>query len=199
MKTGFCIGSPNKKSSRGSVAPGFAQLTFVMNLDSILSENRSTLIKKWQEAIINTYPKETQKFLKREKSQFANPVGLIITKDVEILFDELVKGEDTEKIFSALDNIIRIRAVQDFKPSHAVGFVLQLKSILRETLGEGYTAEHHLLEDRIDAAALLAFDVYSQCRQQLNDIRVNEVRNEYGRLLERANLLKEIPAEQPGI
>lgn len=164
-----------------------------MNLDSILSENRSALIKKWQEAIIQTYPQETQKFLKREKSQFANPVGLIITKDVEILFDELVKGEDTEKIFSSLDKIIRVRAVQDFKPSHAVGFVLQLKSILRETLGEGSTAERLLLEDRIDAAALLAFDVYSQCRQQLYDIRVKEVRNEYGRLLERANLIKEIP------
>ena len=170
-----------------------------MNLDSILSENRSTLIKKWQEAIIQTYPKETQKFLTREKSQFANPVGLIITKDVEILFDELVKGEDTEKIFSSLDKIIRIRAVQDFKPSHAVGFVLQLKSILRETLEEGNSAEMHLLEDRIDAAALLAFDVYSQCRQQLNDIRVNEIRNEYGRLLERANLIKEIPEEQLGM
>jgi len=164
-----------------------------MSLNSIISENRSTIIKQWQEAIIQTYPKETQKFLKREKSQFANPVGLIITKDVEVLFDELVKGEDTEKIFASLDKIIRIRAVQDFKPSHAVGFVLQLKSILRETLGEGTFSEFHLFEDRIDAAALLAFDVYSQCRQQIYDIRVKEVRNEYGRLLERANLIKEIP------
>jgi len=164
-----------------------------MSLNSIISENRSTIIKQWQEAIIQTYPKETQKFLKREKSQFANPVGLIITKDVEVLFDELVKGEDTEKIFASLDKIIRIRAVQDFKPSHAVGFVLQLKSILRETLGEGTFSELHLFEDRIDAAALLAFDVYSQCRQQIYDIRVKEVRNEYGRLLERANLIKEIP------
>lgn len=170
-----------------------------MNLESFISENRTTIIKKWQQAIIQTYPKETQKFLKREKSQFANPVGLIITKDVEILFDELVKGEDTEKIFTSLDNIIRIRAVQDFKPSHAVGFVLQLKSILRETLGEGASDEFHLLEDRIDAAALLAFDVYSQCRQQIYDIRVNEIRREYGRLMERANLIKEIPEQQPGI
>jgi len=173
--------------------PHLVWLAFIMSLDSILSENRSTTIKKWQEAILHTYPKETQKFLKREKSQFANPVGSIIAKDVEILFDELVKGEDTEKIFASLDKIIRIRAVQDFKPSHAVGFVLQLKSIVRETLGEGTSAELHLLEDRIDAAALLAFDVYSQCRQQIYDIRVKEVRNEYGRLLERANLIKEIP------
>ncbi len=166
-----------------------------MSLDTILSENRTAIIRKWQEAIIGTYPKETQKFLKKEKSQFANPVGLIITKDVEILFDELVKGDDTEKILSSLDKIIRIRAVQDFKPSHAVGFVLRLKAILRETLGDGYSTERHMLEDRVDAAALLAFDVYSQCRQQLFDIRVNEVKNEFGRLLQQANLVKEIPEQ----
>ncbi len=170
-----------------------------MDLDRIITENRSAIIKKWQEAILRTYPKETQKFLKKEKSPFANPVGSIISKDVEILFDELVKGKDTEKIFSSLDKIIRIRAVQDFKPSHAVGFVLQLKRLLRETLEDVTSAELHLLEDRIDEAALLAFDVYSQCRQQLYDIRVKEVRSEYGRLLERANLIIEIPEQQPGI
>ena len=59
------------------------------------------IIKKWQEAILQTYPKETQKFLKKEKSQFANPVGSIIAKDIEILFDELVKGEDTKKLVSS--------------------------------------------------------------------------------------------------
>ncbi len=172
-----------------------------MDLESLLSENRSAIVKKWQEAILHTYPRETQKFLKKEKSQFANPVGSIITKDVETLFDELVKGEDdgSERILSSLDKIIRIRAVQDFRPSQAVGFVLQLKTIVRETIGEdAASAERHLFEDRIDATALLAFDVYSQCRQQLYDIRVREVKNEYGRLMERANLLKEIPEEPSG-
>lgn len=170
-----------------------------MGLDHVLSENRSAIIKKWREAVIHSYPKETRKFLKKEKSQFSNPVGLIITKDIEILFDELVKGEDTEKIYNSLDKIIRVRAVQDFKPSHAVAFVLQLKTIVREVLGKGSSAELSDLEDRIDATALLAFDVYSQCRQQIYDIRVNEVRNEFGRLLQRANLIKEIPEKQPGI
>ncbi len=198
IKTGFCIGSPNKNLGR-SVEFGFAELTFSMNLDGIIAENRATIIKKWQVAILGTYPKETRKFLKGEKSPFANPVGSIISKDVETLFDELVKGGDTEKIFSSLDKIIRIRAVQDFKPYHAVGFVLQLKNIMRETLGEITPDALHLIQDRIDAAALLAFDVYSQCRQQLYDIRVKEVRSEYGRLLEMANLVKEIPEQQPGI
>ena len=170
-----------------------------MGLDRVLSENRSVIINKWREAVIQSYPKETRRFLKKEKSRFSNPVGFIVTKDIEILFDEMVKGKDTEKIYNSLDKIIRVRAVQDFKPSHAVAFVLQLKAIVREVLGKGNLTELSHFEDRIDATALLAFDIYSQCRQQIYDIRVNEVRNEFGRLLQRANLIKEIPDKQPGI
>ena len=106
-----------------------------MSINNLLSDKRSKIIKKWRHAIIASYPEDSQSFLKREKSQFANPVGLIISKEIETLYDEIIKGEDKEKISSCLDSIIRIRAVQDFKPSRALAFVLQLKQILREELG----------------------------------------------------------------
>ncbi|MFH1950628.1 MAG: RsbRD N-terminal domain-containing protein [Pseudomonadota bacterium] len=169
------------------------------NLDNLLSDKRSKIIKKWRGVIIETYPKDAQSFFKREKSQFANPVGLTIGQEIETLYDEVIKGDDIEKISSSLDNIIRIRAVQDFKPSQAVGFVLQLKQIIREELGKGHLGEMHELESRIDDVALLAFDVYSRCRQTLFDIRVKEVRGQVGRLLERANLISEIPEQTPGL
>ena len=170
-----------------------------MNIDNLLSDKRSKIIKKWRGVIIKTYPKDTQSFFKREKSQFANPVGLTIEQEIETLYDEVIKGNDIEKISSSLDNIIRIRAVQDFKPSQAVGFVLQLKQIIREELGNGHLGEMHELESRIDDVALLAFDVYSRCRQRLFDIRVKEVRGQVGRLLERANLISEIPEQTSGL
>ncbi len=169
-----------------------------MNLESLLSEKRSLIIKKWRNTIVDTYPEETRRFFKKEKDQFSNPVGNIIDSQVGTLYDELIKGEDIGKISACLDKIIRIRAVQDFKPSHAIGFVLELKRIIREALGSkvslnGLFAELELLEDRIDKTSLLAFDIYSQCRQKIYEIRVNEVKNHVGKLLERANLTVEIP------
>jgi len=117
-----------------------------MALERFLSEKRTRIIRKWQEDIIGSYPSQTQRFLRREKDPFSNPVGHILSKDIEILFDEVVRGEDREKIRSSLDHIIRIRAVQEFKPSHAVAFVLRLKGVIKKTLEEkgaasGYAAE----------------------------------------------------------
>jgi len=170
-----------------------------MNSDNLLEEKRSKIIKKWQSAIIKSYPEDSQGFLKREKSQFANPVGQIISKEIEALYDEIIKGENTEKISSCLDSIIRIRAVQDFKPSRAVAFVLQLKQIIREELGSGHSDGMLLLDNRIDEVTLLAFDVYSACRQKISEIRVNEVKNQVGKLLERANLISKIPEQGPAL
>ena len=170
-----------------------------MNIDKLLIEKRSKIIKKWRDAIIQSYPEDTKGFLKREKSQFANPVGLIISKEIETLYDEIIKGDNTEKISSCLDSIIRIRAVQDFKPSRAVAFVLQLKQIIKEELGNGHSDEMQLLDNRIDDVTLLAFDVYSACRQKISEIRVNEVKNQVGKLLERANLISEIPEQRPAL
>ena len=170
-----------------------------MNIDKLLAEKKSKIIKKWRDAIIQSYPEDSQGFLKREKSQFANPVGLIISKEIETLYDEIIKGDNTEKISSCLDSIIRIRAVQDFKPSRAVAFVLQLKQIIKEELGNGHSDEMQLLDNRIDDVTLLAFDVYSACRQKISEIRVNEVKNQVGKLLERANLISEIPEQRPAL
>jgi len=175
-----------------------------MDLENFLINNRSNIIKKWRGVILASYPEGSQRFLAKEKSRFANPVGHVIDRDIETLYDELVKGEVIDKITSCLDNIIRIRAVQDFKPSHAISFVLGLKKIVREEL-EGSPVENGLwgqlqaFETRVDEVVLLAFDIFSQCRQKICDIRVNEVKNQVGRLLERANLVCEIPENEADI
>jgi len=169
-----------------------------MTLKNLLSDKRSNIIKRWQQTIIASYPKDTQGFLKREKSQFANPVGCIIGKEIETLYDEVVRGDNPERISACLDTIIRIRAVQDFAPSQAVAFVLQLKQIIREELGNGYSPDMLALDRKVDEVLLLAFDVYSQCRQKIYEIRVREAKNQVGKLLERANLIVEIPDQAPG-
>ncbi|MBW2047887.1 MAG: RsbRD N-terminal domain-containing protein, partial [Deltaproteobacteria bacterium] len=119
--------------------------------------------------------------------------------EIETLYDEIIRGEDPDRISSSLDTIIRIRAVQDFQPSGALAFVLQLKQIVREAVGASHGEEMETLDRRVDDTLLLAFDVYSACRQKLAEIRVNEVRNQVGRLLEKANLIKEIPDQSPAL
>ena len=174
-----------------------------MSLEKLLTDKRSAIISKWRNLIIGTYPTDTQRFLKKEKNQFANPVGKTLVEDVEILYDALTTGEYTDKISASLDNIIRIRAIQNFKPSQAVGFVLQLKKLIRDELEENSqdTAELQdeiaALEERIENAALLAFDIYNQCCRKLYELRVNETKRQVGRLLKKANVTIDIPGLEP--
>jgi hypothetical protein len=169
-----------------------------MKLERFLQDRKPQIIKKWCDLIIGSYPVDTQRFLCKEKNRFANPVGRTVMEETEALVDALIQGDDAARIDSSLENIIKIRAVQDFKPSEAVAFVLQLKKILRE-LTPVQNGENDLplmfreLEEKIDQMALTAFDIYSRCKQKLFEIRVNEQSRQFERLLARAKLIVEGP------
>ena len=168
------------------------------SLKNFLSEKRPAVLKKWFEEILETYPADTSTFLREQKNRFANPVGNTIYEGIENLFEGLFQGVGSDSASPFLDNIIRIRAIQDFAPSQAISFVFLLKKVIREELkeeiiDEGIAAEFAELESRIDSLALVAFDIYMKCREKLYDIKANELRNMTFRLLQKANLVCEVP------
>jgi hypothetical protein len=172
-----------------------------MDLGTLLVEKRSTFIKKWVDKIFLTYPADSQRFFRKERDRFANPVGRTILTEMEILYDALILGKESERVPSSLDSIIGFRAVQDLKPSEAVAFVLQAKEVIREVVeekspGHGKSRALEALENRIDGAALLAFDIYSKRRERIYDLRVNEVNRQVSGFLRRAKLTFEIPEKK---
>lgn len=166
----------------------------------LLLEKKSALLERWFDIVLETYPPDSSSFLKNKKRQFANPVGYTISRGLEHLLDELLReGEmDAEKLSSLLESIIRIRAIQDLTPTQALAFVFRLKELLKDELGSEGTArleEIGALESRIDAIALISFDLYMKCREKIYDLKANEVRNMTFRLLQKAKLVCEIPGE----
>jgi len=75
-----------------------------------------------------------------------------------------------------------VRAVQGQRPSQALEFVFLLKRALRGVLGEAYDAA---FDERVDGLALVAFDAYVTCREEIHEIRVREARRRVGLILER--------------
>jgi hypothetical protein len=130
---------------------------------------RDPIVEKWIASALQSYPSASVPFLSAEDDPFRNPVGHTLRQSLTTLFEELRGDMETERITPALDALIRIRAVQDLTASQAVGFVFLLKPILRELAPLDGS-----LNDRIDRLALMAFDKYMQCREQLADIRANE-------------------------
>ncbi|MFH1373621.1 MAG: RsbRD N-terminal domain-containing protein [bacterium] len=170
-----------------------------MTLNSLLTQSKAAVLQRWRDLIVQTYPDEVSRFLQRETDRFANPVGDTIFRGTESIFDLLLNAQATpEDMTEAVDGIVRIRSVQEFNASQAVVFVFLLKKAIREQLGEkvqgnGVTDELLDLESRIDQIALAAFDCWAGCREQINDIRVNEIRNGVFKLRERINLPRDHP------
>lgn len=171
-------------------------------LEDLLLAHRTAILDRWSELILETYPVDSRKFFSTQQDRFANPVGTNIREGIEGLFDGLTKGIDTQSgLFSGfLDQVIRIRAVQEFSPAKAVGFIFLLKTAVRQTLDselheKAPFKELLAFESRIDGLALLAFNVYMQCRESLFEVRVNEIRSRVSRILERACQKYGMPSE----
>ena len=166
-----------------------------MTLKDLLLEKKAALIKKWLNEIYSEYPADASQFLKGQKDRFLNPVGHTFEEVIEGLFGQVLSGTpESEESLLLLNDIIRIKAVQQFSPLQALSFIFLLKKVLYMELGKKI-AQHHLfdelrsVESNIDKMALNAFNIYMKCKEHICEIRVNEVKTMTSRLLRRANLV----------
>ncbi|MBN1652273.1 MAG: RsbRD N-terminal domain-containing protein [Deltaproteobacteria bacterium] len=160
------------------------------SLNDLLLKHKDEIIDRWFEQTLDSYQRETALFFKRESNQFANPVGKALREGIKSLFESLLEDFDSERICNQLNEIIKIRAVQDFSPSRAISFVFDLKTVVRSALGQdlsllGVDSELNTFETRIDQVALFAFDIFARCREQLYALRVDEVKRSVSGVMKR--------------
>ncbi|MHC4861489.1 MAG: RsbRD N-terminal domain-containing protein, partial [Planctomycetota bacterium] len=140
-------------------------------------------------------PPDAAKLFARQKDRFRNPVGSTVASATEALFDALLDGAVREDLERVCEPIVRMRAVQDFLPSEAVGSLLRLKDVVLEAISAESVdrAEVERFLARVDEAVLVAFDVYVRCRERIYELRAKEAWNRSFKLLERAGFVEEIP------
>jgi RsbT co-antagonist protein rsbRD N-terminal domain len=168
-------------------------------LRDLIKTKKTAILDRWFALILETYPPDTARILKAEKDRFVNPVGATLSKEIEVLYDQLVHEMNSEKISTALENILRIRSIQDFSPSQAVLFIHHLKRAIKEELarelrGDPMFREWMTLESSIDHLSLVAFDIYMTCREKIYESRVHEMKNQKERafkLMARSGLISD--------
>jgi hypothetical protein len=153
-----------------------------MRLESLLVRNKRSILEDWFHLLIETYPADSAQFLKREKDPFANPVGSSSKNGLEKVFDQLAGPMDRKILTDQLDPLIRIRAVQSFSPSQAIGFIFLLKKSIRNILlkdvsSQGLLDELSAFETKIDELALIGFDIFMECREKIYQLKEKEVKN----------------------
>lgn len=164
----------------------------MISLGDLLQKNKDAIIEKWLSAVFATYPGDSSALLKDQKDPFANPIGTSLRKGTRGIFEALLDGPDVETIRRHLHEIIKIRAVQQFSASQSVGFVFLLKEALRSKLGSAadearLSSDLTKLFEQIDRIALDAFDIFVHYREQVYELRVNELKRRSSWVVGRIN------------
>jgi hypothetical protein len=172
--------------------PSFGPKSEDALLEGLLKQKRDVILEKWQNLILETYPEDSRAFLKNQRDRFQNPVGNTLRDATTVLLEALIEGVGTEALSSSMDDMIRVRSVQDFPPSQAVVPIFLLKNVVREELmgklGDSILCEELFeFESKIDGLALSAFDNYMKCKTEIYDIRAREAQKMSAKLLERLN------------
>lgn len=167
-------------------------------MNAISAKSRKRIGEVWLERTLRAYSPEYARFVMGNQDPFANPVAGILRDGLSELFEALLDDADLERCRRALDPIVRLKAVQEAPPSEALAFVPMLKEIVREEFGkqtENDEARCALLDldARIDNVVLLAFDLYSECREKIFQIRVNELKRNTAGLVRRGGRLQPGP------
>ena len=163
-----------------------------MALGELLQKHADAIVAKWLEAVLAMYGDASSAAFAKQKDPFANPVGHSLRVATRGIFDVLVDEMDPEKIHRHLNEVVRIRAVQEFSASQAVSFVFRLKEVLRAELPEAVAdprlaGELAEIEARIDWIALAAFDIYVECRERVCELRVKEMKRQVSWVMDRMN------------
>ena len=164
-----------------------------MQLAAHLTQKKAAILGRWLDMIFESYPPETAIFLRKEKNRFDNPAGYRISEGLEGLYGVLLQEMERDQVLACLDEIIRIRALQNFTPSQALAFIFLLKVVIREELAEeilkeNLAAELLDLESRIDGLALLGFDVYTKRREKIYEIKADEAKRRISAFMRKSGL-----------
>ena len=151
-----------------------------MNLLEALKKKEKKIIDIWVERTLDSYL--SSDFFKQSRNQFDNPVGANIRAGLTGIFQLLLAEAEQQDFAEPLDQVIRIRAVQEFTPAQAVAPLFELKWVVKQVLSADENCRLLLSElapfDReVDRLVLLAFDMYMNCRDRLYQARIRELKS----------------------
>jgi hypothetical protein len=156
-----------------------------MTLKDLFAAKRAIILQRWFDRVLEAYPPDTQRFFKEDKSPYSNPIGFTLRKAMEGIIDQILRPSSAEEARAILEPVMKVRAVENLPPSQAGEFILPLRGVISEIVGEEKRKEvlgrEWLdLNLRINQLALLGMNLYPECREKVNQLRIKEWKKRAG-------------------
>lgn len=162
-----------------------------MKLAPFLEKACPALAARWVEAANAVYPLATVGFLRTRQDPFANPVGQRSRELSEIFFAAVIGARhDGGALRTALEEFVRVRAMQDVPAETSLQVMFAYKDIIRAhiqehtfTLDDEARKELEAMDARCDTLALLAFGGYTRAREAFHNARIADARRRHSQLV----------------
>ncbi len=147
----------------------------------LIEENREKILDRWIERGLSIFS---------EKIGRDTPIGESLSEGLAMMLDGI--EENSKSFIAAVNQIVRILAVQPLPPSKALSLFLELKTILHDTApkeGNKHAmkqADWDAFQTRIEQITLVAFDCYMANREKIYQLKVEESKRQAFMLLRRA-------------
>ena len=106
---------------------------------------------------------------------FANPVGQSCREGMAAILAGLPAEPGLQSLRAPLDRIVRVLAIQGLPPGASIRFLFVLRKRLA-AMPDIPAEEKKLWFDRLDDLAEMAVDIWTECRETLFHLRINELR-----------------------
>ncbi len=162
-----------------------------MSLTAYLEKSRTELASRWADAAGAVYPFATVGFLRTSKEPFTNPVGQRSDNLAALLFSAVIgQKHDGQALAGALEEFVRVRAIQDMTADKSLAVLFAYTAIFREFCKERTRAldleefeELARMEARQAKIALAAFAMYAKARETLFAAQLEDTRRRHSQIL----------------
>ena len=163
-----------------------------MRINDVIDKKRTSILKSWFNAIVESYPEGAGKYLNNTKNKFSNPIGYTIEHALPPILDAVIRCDVNKAAEKSLDDIIRIRAVQEIEPADALNFINFLRAIIISEISSYINTnsglnEFLLLEKTFESMTNYAFNSYVKFREKIYEIKANERLKTFEKMIERLN------------
>ena len=144
-----------------------------------MAEKKTIILERWLDRILEDYPPHTQTFFRENKSPYSNPIGSTLRRGMEGIIGQILRPLSVEEVRAILEPVMKVRAVENLPPSQGEKFILPLREIVSEIVRaekrkDLLGREWLDLNSRVSQLALLAMNLYSECREKVNQLRIKE-------------------------
>ncbi len=155
-------------------------------LKNICNENKDKLLLLWLNDFFNHHKLDDIGVSRTIDDKFLNPVAFTIkAATAELLPAILGEDIDPENIKFHINEILKIQAIQQLSPAQALLPIINIKSHILALITEKneYLREYLEISQRLDTLLLMAFDIFTQEKEKIYRIRVNELKSAQSQIL----------------